>query len=132
MAHHCKYLIAHCIDFRIQKSVKQFMEEEKLVGDCDAVSVAGAVKNIEFLLGQIEISARLHKMKKVILANHTDCGAYGGSSKFNSAEEEKKFHIEEMEKAKTAILEKHPELLVKMLLVNILPSGQIEIEKISG
>jgi carbonic anhydrase len=132
MSHHCKYLIAHCIDFRIQKKVKQFMEDENLPDDCDVVSVAGASKDIDFLLGQIGISVRLHETKEVILANHTDCGAYGGSSKFSSIEEEKKFHIGEMEKAKAAILEKYPQLSVRIILITILSSGQVGIEKVSG
>ena len=130
MSHSCKYFIVHCIDFRLQQKTKEFMEKEGLLGNCDVVSVAGAVKNIDFVLEQIGISVRLHGMKEVILLNHTDCGAYGGSSKFSSAQEERDFYIVEMEKAKVAILGKYPNLLVKMMLAKILPSGEVDIEHV--
>lgn len=129
--HHCKYLIVHCIDFRIQKEIKKYMQQEEILGDCDVVSCAGAVKNKDFIIEQIGISVRLHNTKEVILVNHTDCGAYGGSQNFNSPQEEKDFHTNEMRVAKEAILAKYPDLLVKILLVKILPDGQIESENIS-
>ena len=58
--HHCKNLIVHCIDFRLGKKIKSYMEERGLLGDCDIVSVAGGVKNTDFILEQIGISANLH------------------------------------------------------------------------
>ena len=99
-----------------------------MLGDCDIVSVAGAVKDTDFILGQIGISVRLHDMKEVVLLNHTDCGAYGGSSKFDSESAERDFHIREMQKAKEAILAKYPELSVKLMLAKILFDGKVEIE----
>jgi carbonic anhydrase len=137
MAHHCESLIIHCIDFRLGKKIKAYLEENSLLGDCDIISVAGAIKNLaspdspadkDFLLGQIGVSVRLHGINKAILLNHTDCGAYGGSSKFNSSEEEREFHIKEMERAKSVILEKYPGLEVEMILGKISPSGEVDLE----
>lgn len=132
MPHNCKSLIAHCIDFRLGKAIKDYLERVGLLGDCDEVSVAGGVKNTDFLLGQIDISVNLHKIQEVILCNHTDCGAYGGSKAFGSPEEENNFHVAELKKAREMISAKYPSLTVKMMLAKIQPSGEVEFEEIEA
>lgn len=132
MAHHCKYFIAHCIDFRLQKAIKDYLEKENLLGDCDVVSAAGGVKNNDFLLEQLDVSVNLHKVQEARLINHLDCGAYGGSEAFGSAEEEYKFHVGELKKAKVAVLAKYPSLKVRMLLAKIQPSGEVIFESINA
>lgn len=140
MAHHCKSLLIRCIDFRLAKSIKNYLEANNLLGDCDVLSVAGAIKSLispnnpgdkDFILGQIDISVSLHQIKEVILVNHTDCGAYGGSSKFTFKKEEREFHVKEMQAAKEIILEKYPTLKIKMVLAEIMPDGNFELEKIN-
>lgn len=130
MSHNCKGFIVHCMDFRLGKTMKEYLEKENLLGDCDVVSIAGGIKDLNFVISQLDISVSLHKISKVVISNHTDCGAYGGSSKFSSFEEECEFHIQEMKKAKTTILNKYPQLKVNVLLGKILPSGKVELEKI--
>ena len=141
MAHHCRASIIQCMDFRLGKPMKEYLEKNNLLGDCDIVSVAGGVKSLlspqnhsdkDFILNQIDISVNLHKIQEIILSNHTDCGAYGGSGKFNSFEEECAFHIQEMKKAKELVLSRHPGLEVKLLLGKILSSGAIEPEEIKN
>ena len=132
MAHQCKYFIAHCIDFRLQKSIKDYLEREGLLGNCDIISVAGAVKNSSYLLEQLDISARLHNVQEVILINHLDCGAYGGSGAFVSLEEERKFHAEELKKTGELILVKYPSLKVKTALAKIQSSGDAVFEEIKA
>ena len=127
MAHRCKYLIAHCIDFRFVRAIKDYLEKSGILGDCDEVSVAGAIKDSNFMLGQIDISLRLHNVQEAILINHLDCGAYGGSSKFGSLGEERAFHSGELEKAKERILAKYPSFRVKTMLAKITPSGEVSI-----
>lgn len=130
MAHHCKNFIVHCMDFRLGKPMKEYLEKENLIGDCDIVSIAGGTKDLNFVVSQLDISANLHGINNVIISNHTDCGAYGGSSKFASFEEEYEFHIQEMKKAKDVILGKLPSLKVKMLLGKILSSGEVILDNI--
>jgi carbonic anhydrase len=139
MAHHCKSLLIRCIDFRLAKGIKNYLEENNLLGDCDVLSIAGAIKSLsspkdpyekEFIMGQIGISVGLHTVQEVILVNHTDCGAYGGSSKFASPEDEKQFHIEEMKTAKEIILQRYSTLKIKMVLAKILSEGNVELQEI--
>ena len=132
MPHNCEYLITHCIDFRFIRAIKDYLEKSGILGDCDEVSVAGSVKDSNFILGQIDISARLHNIHEVVLINHLDCGAYGGSEAFGSAEEEYKFHVKELKKARGAVLVKYPSLKVIMLLAKIAPSGEVSFEEIKA
>jgi carbonic anhydrase len=139
MAHHCKTLIIHCIDFRLQKATKEYLDKEGLLADCDILSVAGAIKPLlspknpsdrEFMLDQINTSVALHEIKEIIISNHTDCGAYKGAVIFGSFKEECKFHISEMEKAGEIILSKFPGLKIRMLLGKIMPDGTVNLEEI--
>lgn len=140
MPHHCKTVIVHCIDFRLGKAIKKYLEEQNLLGDCDIVSVAGAAKNIaspendserEFLMKQIDISKKLHNISEVILMNHSDCGAYGGSSAFSSKTEEQKKHSDDMNMAAEIIRQKYPDLHIQTLLADIEDSGKINIKLLS-
>lgn len=138
MSHACNSLVLHCIDFRFGTAIKQFLETERHLGDCDIVSLAGAAKNIvnpaspsdaEFALRQIDISKRLHNINNVILINHTDCGAYGGRSAFASREEEDTKHATDLAEAKKIILDRFPGLEVTTLIAQIEPDSTIHIEE---
>ena len=67
---------------------------------------------------QIEISKRLHSIKKVILINHTDCGAYEG--------DDSKHEID-LRAAKNLVLKTYPDLEVSTLLAKI-DSGEVTFE----
>jgi carbonic anhydrase len=75
--HTCQAIVIHCIDFRLQKSLNDWLGRRFGLSDYDRVSLAGGVFDFYTILRQVEISDRLHKIKKVILINHEDCGAYG-------------------------------------------------------
>ncbi|MFH1611339.1 MAG: hypothetical protein ABIA83_01930, partial [Patescibacteria group bacterium] len=73
---------------------------------------------------------KLHSISTLMLMNHTDCGAYGGSDKFETKEEEKEFHIGELRKAKEKLSKKYPELEIIMLLGDTVSREQTNIEVI--
>jgi len=140
MAHTCSTLVLHCIDFRLGNAIKEYLEKNNYLGDCDIVSVAGAAKNIAspadtsarvFVLNQIAISKRLHNISRVVLMNHTDCGAYGGTSAFASDEAEKEHHRSEMMSARTIIHELHPELNISLALAHV-AHDNVRIEAIEA
>ncbi|WKZ29295.1 MAG: hypothetical protein QY323_01035 [Patescibacteria group bacterium] len=137
MKHTCSTIIFHCIDFRFAADIKAYMEKEGLMGDVDVVSIAGAVKNlvnpaqptdVEFVLRQLDISKRLHDVCRVVLMNHTDCGAYGGRKAFASMEEERAKHAEDLEAARNMILEKYPDLEVLKTIAHIDDAGTISFQ----
>jgi hypothetical protein len=125
--HECEALLIHCIDFRFWKALHNFVETTLGIHDYDLLSLAGGAKNFAnptepFLFETTELNAviskRLHHIKKIILTNHIDCGAYGGSSKFKNREEEVEFHKAELERAGKVAGEKFPHLEVIKILVS--------------
>lgn len=75
--HHCQAAVVTCIDFRFQKYIDGWIRENLGEGNHDRIALAGGVKDLETIVGQLKISHRLHDIKKIILMNHEDCGAYG-------------------------------------------------------
>lgn len=75
--HSCEAIIVTCIDFRFQPFINKWIAENFHPKTYDRVAFAGGVHDFDTILHQIEISKRLHHIKKVILINHEDCGAYG-------------------------------------------------------
>ncbi len=62
----------------------------------------------ELAMDCVSVTCGLHHVKKIVIVNHQDCGAYGGSVKFNGDDEaEQKFHAEELRKAKEKIAAKY-------------------------
>lgn len=113
MAHYmASATVVWCFDRRTFKELVKFDEINSVI---DPLTHGGGAKNLaspakefyrEYLLDQIETSVTLHHSKKVVLMNHIDCGAYGGSEKFANRNEEVKFHINELKKAESAVRER--------------------------
>jgi hypothetical protein len=119
-AHSCEALILMCMDFRFQSWVPEKVADLANLSGYDLVSYAGGALLLgsddpaerEALLSQVRLSSRLHGIHKVVLADHEDCGAYGGSKAFASSEEEFECHKAKMTKAAAAIRSDLPHLRV--------------------
>ena len=105
-------IVVHCIDFRFQKHLDPWLQERFGYGKYDRVSLAGSVFDFESVMRQIEISDRLHKIKKVILINHEDCGAYGESGNYER-------HREDLEKAEKRLEEDFGHLDVEIYYLHL-------------
>lgn len=120
--HHTDNLVISCIDFRFQHLVDDWIG--KNLGTADLVSVAGSAKCIideesrGFLLKQIELSSNLHGIKTLIMIDHADCGAYGGSKAFNSTEDELRAHAENMRKAANVVHSQFPRLEIRLFMMD--------------
>lgn len=73
----CEVVVVHCFDFRLQQFLNDWLTKRFGIQNYDRISWAGGVKDFSYIQGQIELSRRLHAVKKVILINHEDCAAYG-------------------------------------------------------
>lgn len=111
--HDCEAVIVTCIDFRFQEYINNWISENFSPKSFDRVAIAGGVFDFDYISKQVDISKRLHSIKKVILINHEDCGAYG-----EAGTEEK--HAEDLKKAATLIKQQFPDLEVQthFLLLN--------------
>lgn len=100
--HTCESLVLSCMDWRLRPAL--YDKIAVFAGTTfDAVTVPGGVKALlesgpvrDFLLGAVAISASLHKVRRAVLVNHTDCGAYGGRCAFKSDEEEMARHRDDL------------------------------------
>ena len=114
--HSCFSLIVSCIDFRIQPAVEEWALKNLGAKNYDRVALAGGVKDFSAVMSQIDISVKLHAVKKAILMNHEDCGAY-----WESGTEEK--HREDLKTAADKVKVKYPDLTVETYYVRL--DGQI-------
>lgn len=107
----------------------EFAEKELGLKEFDFPSLPGAAKAIneksDLALGCISVPCDLHHAKKIVIVNHSDCGAYGGSVKFNGdAGAEQKFHEEELQKAKDIILERYSDREIILVYAKLVDDGE--------
>lgn len=77
MSHLADAIVITCIDFRFQQYIDDWLQQNFKKYLFDRVALAGGVFDFYSILKQVEISHRLHQIRKAILINHEDCGAYG-------------------------------------------------------
>lgn len=122
--HHCPIFVLGCIDFRFRDRLSDYIKSQHGEVDFDEALLAGASKNLidgqtrDLALNQIRISHDLHQAKIIYLTNHIDCGAYGGSKAFSSKDEEVAKLSKDLKEAKKLVVEKYPDILIKMLFLD--------------
>lgn len=112
--HSCEAVVVTCIDYRLQKTIDNWISENFAPKSFDRVAIAGGIKNLDIIMGQIEISEKLHHIKKVVLINHEDCGAYGDPP---AGGPEK--HAEDLKKAASQIKQRYPGLEVETYFLRL-------------
>lgn len=110
--HSCGAVIVTCIDFRFQEYINRWILENFDSKSFDRVAIAGGAFDFDYVLKQVEISKRLHHIKKVILINHEDCGAYG-----ETGTREK--HAEDLKNATVKIKQQYPDLEVNIYYLHL-------------
>jgi len=120
-----------CIDYRLVDDAVKFFHGMKLTNDYDQVSLAGAAlaavsakfpsSNAAFW-DHIAIAKQLHSIKKVIVVDHRDCGAYkvafGKDYKGEGAAELAQ-HKSVMAEVQTKLRKLHPELASEFYLMAV-------------
>lgn len=112
MDHSCEATIVTCIDFRFQEYINNWIAENFSPKTFDRVAIAGGVFDLDYVSKQVEISKRLHHIKKVVLINHEDCGAYGETG---TAEK----HAEDLKNAAEKIKQQYPDLEVETYYLHL-------------
>lgn len=110
--HGCEAIVITCIDYRFQEYIHNFLEEHFQPKTYDRVAFAGAAKNLETILSQIEVANRLHHIKKAVLINHEDCGAYGSKGHIDH-------HVSDLHQASKTIKERFPHLEVETYYLHL-------------
>ena len=110
--HNAQGIVVTCIDFRLQEAINKWISENFTPRTFDRVALGGGVKNLDTILSQIEISVKLHHIKKAVLVNHENCGAYG-----ETGTPEK--HAEDLRNAKTKVKELYPDLEIETYYLHL-------------
>ncbi len=124
MGHPVDNLSLTCIDFRFRALIAEWIKHN-LNDQSDIVALAGAsmaVLNPDWqatTLTQIELAKQLHDIKTVHIIDHIDCGAYGGSAKFEGDKEaEVAMHHTELAKASQTISARFPTISVETHIID--------------
>ena len=116
-------MVLSCIDPRFQAKVFNHLKRKKLTGKYSAFTIAGAAIGVTHkkfkkwhstFWDNLDTSIKLHKISKLIVLNHKDCGAakiVNKEKKFNSLIENK-IHKESFINLKKKLKKKHPNLKV--------------------
>lgn len=108
----CEAIVITCIDFRFQEYIHNWLEEHFQPKKYDRGAFAGAAKSLETILSQIEVANRLHHIKKAVLINHEDCGAYGSKGHIDH-------HVRDLHQASKTIKERFPNLEVETYYLHL-------------
>jgi carbonic anhydrase len=147
-SHDAEVLLVTCIDFRFFDKVAEHIENAGLSGKFDHVILAGAELGAvvdfppdpklhwqQFFLEHLALSKDLHKIKRVLVLGHRDCGAY---KKFKllpenpTSQEEHDAHKLQADKLEALVTRFHPELAVDKFLLSLTsPDEPLRLEMLS-
>ena len=123
-------MVLSCIDPRFQPIVYKYLKKKKLNGKYSSFTIAGAALGVtankfkkwhKVFWDNIDISIKLHKIKKLIVINHRDCGAAKiiNRKKEFSKINETKVHKNSFKKIKKIFKKKYPNLIIETLLISL-------------
>ena len=123
-------MVLSCIDPRFQHLIHNHLKKKKLTGKYSAFTIAGAAIGVthdkfkkwhKTFYDNLATSIQLHKIEKLIVINHQDCGVaqiVNGKKEF-SLFNEKKIHKESFSEIKKQIKKKFPKLKVELNLISL-------------
>ena len=123
-------MVLSCIDPRFQAKVFNHLKRKKLTGKYSAFTIAGAAIGVTHkkfkkwhstFWDNLETSIKLHKISKLIVLNHKDCGAakIANKQKKFSASIEEKMHKMSFKNIKIKLKKKYPKLKINFKILSI-------------
>lgn len=117
----CPVLVLCCVDFRYIDPILAFVKKRFGIKACDMKTDPGGVKTLldskpdirESIITNVKLIRERHDVRTLVLVNHQDCAAYGGSKRFSSPETEATFHAGQLLKARAILKSKCPPLDVQ-------------------
>jgi len=106
----CENLVLMCFDFRFRKGISDLLPHAGF-SEFDLISLPGASRSLvnedirETALRAIRLAMDLHGVRRVILVDHEDCAACGGSKAFAGSEDEETFHAGSLREAAAILRE---------------------------
>ena len=123
-------MVLSCMDPRFQPKVYKYLKAKKLTGKYSSFTIAGSAIGVTHkkfkkwhstFIDNLSTSIKLHKINKLIVINHRDCGAakiVNGKKKFNSTIENK-IHKDSFKKIKKILNKKLPNLKIYFKILSL-------------
>ena len=123
-------MVLSCMDPRFQPKVYKYLKAKKLTGKYSSFTIAGAAIGVtarkfkkwhSTFIDNLSTSIKLHKINKLIVINHRDCGAakiVNDKKKFTSAIENK-IHKDSFKKIKSVLNRKFPSLKINFKILSL-------------
>ena len=123
-------MVLSCMDPRFQPKVYKYLKAKKLTGKYSSFTIAGAAIGVTHkkfkkwhstFIDNLSTSIKLHKINKLIVINHRDCGAakiVNGKKKFNSIIENK-IHKDSFKEIKKNLNKKFPNLKIYFKILSL-------------
>ncbi len=123
-------MVLSCIDPRFQPIVFNYLKKKKLSGRYSSFTIAGAAIGVtanrfkkwhKVFWDNIDTSIKLHKIKRLIVINHRDCGAakiINGKKEFSKIKETK-IHKNSFQKIKKIFKKRYPKLKITLKLISL-------------
>ena len=123
-------MVLCCIDPRFQSIVYNYLKKKKLNGNYSSFTIAGSAIGVtapkfrkwhKTFWDNLATSIKLHKIKKLIVINHRDCGAakiLNGKKNFDNFHETK-IHKSSFNKIKKRFKNKYPNLNIETILISL-------------
>ena len=124
-------LLLNCIDYRLTAATTRYMTDHRMAGKYDQFILAGAAlgaKTDKFpawgttFWEHVQVAIDLHHIRRIIVMDHRDCGAYKAILGLDLAakpKEEFDAHATQMRALRADIATRHPELAVELLLMGL-------------
>ena len=125
-----KAMVLSCMDPRFQPIVYNYLKKKKLIGKYSAFTIAGSAIGVtaskfkkwhKTFWDNIDTSIKLHKIKKLIVINHRDCGAAKiiNRKKIFSNDIETNIHRDSFQKIKKLFKKKYPRLSIELNIISL-------------
>ena len=123
-------MVLSCMDPRFQPKVYKYLKAKKLTGKYSSFTIAGAAIGVTHkkfkkwhstFIDNLSTSIKLHKINKLIVINHRDCGAakiVNGKKKFTSIIENK-IHKDSFKLIKKILNKKFPNLKIYFKILSL-------------
>lgn len=115
----CENVVVRCMDYRFHAQLPALLSAhfgvERFEYDSPGVGAGGSLSLIDersraLVLEAVQRAVALHGVKRLIIVDHIDCGAWGGSERFDNPEEEQHFHAARLREAREIASDACPEL----------------------
>ena len=123
-------MVLSCMDPRLQPKVYKYLKAKKLTGKYSSFTIAGGAIGVTHkkfkkwhstFIDNLSTSIKLHKINKLIVINHRDCGAakiVNGKKKFTSIIENK-IHKDSFKEIKKNLNKKFPNLKIYFKILSL-------------